>query len=73
MININELEIKLLIKNIKKGKLEVLNEWIENRKEKLYKIAWSYLYNHEDVEDVFQDTIIKTYENIKKLHKKKIF
>lgn len=73
MIDINELEIKLLIKNIKKGKLVVLNEWIENRKEKLYKIAWSYLYNHEDVEDVFQDTIIKVYENIKKLHKKKYF
>ncbi|MGO1369949.1 MAG: RNA polymerase sigma factor [Senegalia sp. (in: firmicutes)] len=73
MIKINELEIKYLIKQIKKGKLEFLNEWIIERKGKLYKIAWSYLYNHEDIEDVFQDTILKVYENIKKLHKKKYF
>src|SRR5690606_34297423 len=28
------------------------------------KISWSYLYNHADIEDVLQDTLIKAYENI---------
>lgn len=39
-------------------------EWIDENKDRLYKIAWSYLYNHADIEDVFQDTLIKVYENI---------
>lgn len=28
------------------------------------KDAKSYLYNHKDIKDVFQDTLIKLYENI---------
>ncbi|MCF6460660.1 RNA polymerase sigma factor [Clostridium sp. Cult3] len=37
---------------------------MDEKKGKLYKISWSYLYNHEDIKDVFQDTLIKLYENI---------
>lgn len=42
-------------------------EWIMKRKDKFYKIAWSYVYNHEDIEDIFQNSMIKAYENISKL------
>lgn len=64
---------KKFIKDIKKGKLEVLVDWIQWRKSKLYKIAWSYLYNHQDIEDTFQDTLIKVYENIDGLKNENYF
>jgi len=58
------LDNKRLVNNVKKGQLQDLVQWINKNKDKLYKIAWSYLYNHADIEDVFQDTLIKAYENI---------
>lgn len=51
----------------------MLVDWIQDRKSKLYKIAWSYLYNYQDIEDVFQDTLIKVYENIDNLREEKYF
>lgn len=62
-----KLKNRKLVKNIKKGKLEVLMNWILERKSKFYKIAWSYVYNHGDVEDILQDTLLKVYENINSL------
>lgn len=67
------LKDRKLVKIIKKGKLEFLVDWIQSRKSKLYKIAWSYLYNHQDIEDVFQDTLIKVYENIDSLRDEQYF
>lgn len=58
---------KRLVKKMKNGELSALADWINERKDKLYKISWSYLYNHEDIEDVFQNTILKVYENINSL------
>ena len=58
------LDNKRLVNNVKKGQLQDLVQWIHKNKDKLYKISWSYLYNHADIEDVFQDTLIKVYENI---------
>lgn len=48
-------------------------DWIMERKDKFYKIAWSYLYIHEDVEDVIQNSMIKAYENINTLKEIKFF
>lgn len=47
--------------------------WINNRKDKLYKISWSYVYNHHDVEDVLQNTLLKVYENIRTLKDTRYF
>lgn len=58
------LENKRLVNNIKKGQLQDLVEWIHDNKDKLYKISWSYLYSHADIEDVFQDTLIRVYEKV---------
>lgn len=58
------LESKNLVNEIKMGQLQFLVQWVEDNKDKLYKISWSYLYNHADIEDVLQDTLIKAYENI---------
>lgn len=60
-------ENKRLLKKIKSGDLETLMNWIMERKDKLYRIAWSFLYIHEDVEDVIQNSMIKAYENINTL------
>lgn len=61
-INIIQLENKRLIKKIKSGDLEALMHWIMERKHKLYSIAWSYLYIHEDVEDVLQNSMVKHFK-----------
>ncbi len=58
------LENKRLVNRIKSGQLQFLVQWIDENKDRLYKISWSYLYNHADIEDVLQDTLIKAYENI---------
>lgn len=47
--------------------MESLVSWINNRKDKLYKISWSYVYNHHDVEDILQNTLLKVYESIRTL------
>lgn len=60
---------RILVKSLKKGDLEPIGNWINSKKDKLYKISWAYLYNHEDVEDVIQNTMIKAYENIRYLKK----
>lgn len=39
----------------------------------LYQIAKSRLNNHEDVNDVLQQTVIYAYQNIKQLHEPKYF
>lgn len=66
-MEIIKLDEKRLVHRIKKGELEYLVTWINDRKDKLYRIAWSYVYNHDNIEDIFQDTIIKVYENIASL------
>lgn len=72
-MKIIKLDEKLIVKSIKKGNLESLVSWINDRHDKLYKIAWSYVYNHQDIEDIFQNTILKVYENIESLKETKYF
>lgn len=64
---------KILKKGIGKNNLEPLYNWFNLKKDNYYKIGWAYLYNHYDVEDVFQNTIIKTYKNINKLRNPRFF
>ncbi len=40
---------------------------------KLYKTAWSYLRNEDDVADAIQETILNCYENIDKLKNSSYF
>ena len=60
-------------KEIARNNLEPLYNWFNIRKDKYYKIGWAYLYNHYDVEDVFQNTIMKVYENINQLREVRFF
>jgi RNA polymerase sigma-70 factor (ECF subfamily) len=72
-MDIIKLDEKRLVQRIKKGELEYLVTWINDRRDKLYKICWSYVYNHDDIEDIFQNTIIKIYENIASLKETNYF
>lgn len=62
-----EIDASMIVKSIKRENIEVLLQWIDINKQKLYRMSWSYLKNSTDVEDVFQNTIIKVVENINKL------
>ncbi|MCC5911796.1 MAG: RNA polymerase sigma factor [Clostridiaceae bacterium] len=64
---------KTLIKKIKNNDIDAFVDWLDHRKNKYYKIAWAYVHNHHDVEDVFQITIMKVYENIHQLKEEKYF
>lgn len=63
----------LLLKRIKKRDLDAVVDWFEARKDKYYRIGWSYLYNPYDIEDVFHGAIIKVYDNILQLREEKYF
>ncbi len=64
---------KELQKEITKYNLDTLYDWFNIRKNKYYRIGWAYLYNHYDVEDVFQNTIIKICESISQLREERYF
>lgn len=68
-----ENSFKKLKKEIAKYNLESLYDWFDIRKDKYYRIGWAYLYNHYDVEDVFQTTIIKVHDNINQLREERFF
>lgn len=72
-MNIINFDEKRLVNRIKKGELDFLIDWINIRKDKLYKICWSYVYNHDDIEDIIQNTILRAYENIGSLKESRYF
>lgn len=67
------MDISMVIKSIKRGKVEILLQWIDENKQKLYRLCWSYLKNESDIEDVFHNTIIKVVEEINNLQKEQAF
>lgn len=63
----------MFIERIKKKDMNALINWMEEKKDRYYKIGWCYLCNQYDIEDVFQTTIIKGYENIWQLKEERYF
>lgn len=59
----------VLLRKIKQHDINSVAEWFGARKDKYYRIGWSYLYNRYDIEDVFHAAIIKVYDNIHQLRK----
>lgn len=59
--------MKNLVKRAMRGEQQAFIELIELHKQSMYKIAWSYLHNDEDVADAIQETILNCYEKIEKL------
>jgi RNA polymerase sigma-70 factor (ECF subfamily) len=65
--------LKLYIKLAKKGDKDAFIRIIESSKASMYRIAVSILSRPQDVEDAFQNTIIKAYEGIIYLKKNEYF
>lgn len=56
-----------LIEKAKNGDIDALTEIFEYYKMDLYKIARTRLSCLDDIEDAIQDTILQTYDSIKRL------
>lgn len=63
----------VIVDGISKNYLLPFTDWLEGRRDKLYKIGWSFLGNSHDVEDALHNTIIKVIENIQQLKEKRYF
>ncbi|XLP20135.1 RNA polymerase sigma factor [Bacillus toyonensis] len=57
----------------KKGDHEAFMALIHTEKVKMYRIAKAMLHDETNIEDAIQTTILKAYENIKKLKKEEFF
>ncbi|EJS58317.1 RNA polymerase subunit sigma-24 [Bacillus cereus] len=57
----------------KKGNHEAFMTLIHTEKVKMYRIAKAMLRDETNIEDAMQATILKAYENIKKLRKEEFF
>lgn len=67
------LEIKLLVKQAKKGDKEALLKLVMAQQSDYYKLAYVYMKNKDDTLDTLQDMIVILYENISKLKKEESF
>lgn len=57
----------------KEGCIDCFIELIEDRKGKIYKIAYSYVKNQQDALDILQDVTFKAFVSMKTLKDSKIF
>lgn len=56
-----------LVKRAKEGDNEAFSEMILSIKQELYYLSKTKLNNEEDIADCIQDTILISYQNLKKL------
>ncbi|MBB1489786.1 sigma-70 family RNA polymerase sigma factor, partial [Oceanospirillum sp. D5] len=64
---------KELIQRAKKGNIDALNELIEKYKSVAFSIAFKYLKNKEDAEDITQNAFIIVLRSIKKFRNESKF
>ena len=62
-----------LISRIRKGEKELFEILIRRNNSYLYKLGMSYGYNHEDVQDLMQETFIAAYLNLEKFEGRSSF
>ena len=65
--------MEVLVRRAKKGDTEAFAKLILQNEQCMYKIAWSYLKNEEDVADVLQETILICFEKLKTLRQDSYF
>ena len=68
-----ELELKLIIKKIKKGKVNYFEKVIKKYDKNLYSYIYSLVKEQYLAEDLLQETLIKIYKNIDKYDTEKSF
>ena len=62
-----------LVKKAKAGDSGAFAQLIRMNTQSMYKVAWAYLKNDEDVADAIQETILKCYEKLSTLKKDSYF
>lgn len=62
-----------LVKKAVRGDAEAFAELIRRNKQSMYKMAWIYLQNEDDIADALQDTILSCYEKISTLREPRYF
>lgn len=65
--------IERKVKKAIKGDKQAFLDLIEPQKEKLYKIAYTYVKNEQDTLDIIQETICKAYVSLETLRNPKYF
>lgn len=64
---------ELLLRKAKRGDSDAFCRLVNLHMQDMYKIAWSYLKNDEDVADAIQDTILACFEKLQTLRNNKYF
>lgn len=64
---------ELKVKKAIKGDRQAFLDLVEPQKNKLYKIAYTYVKNQDDALDIIQETMFKAYTGIDKLKNPKYF
>lgn len=59
-----------LVEELQAGNLDALGKIINKYQRIFYKLAYRIVLNHDDTEDIVQDSFIKIYENINKYDKR---
>ncbi|AKA69773.1 RNA polymerase sigma factor [Clostridium scatologenes] len=67
------MEYIILIRKAKKGDGNAFSKLIKAYEKDLYRVSKAMVKNDDDALDCIQDTILKAYENIKKLEKEQYF
>jgi RNA polymerase sigma factor (sigma-70 family) len=73
MISMEQYTDTEVIKKILEGDLALFEILIRRNNAFLYKIGRSYNYNHEDTQDLMQDSFIDAYRNLKKFEQRSSF
>ena len=59
-----------LVEELQAGNLDALGKIINKYQNAFYKLAYRIILNHQDAEDIVQDSFIKIYENINRYDKR---
>ena len=65
--------MEALVTAAKNGDKEAFVQLIQINKQSMYKAAWVYLRNEQDIADALQNTILSCYEKIQGLREVKYF
>lgn len=64
---------ELLVRRAKHGDSDAFCKLMDDHMQSMYKVAWTYLKNDEDVADVIQETILSCYEKLLTLKQNRYF
>lgn len=64
---------KNLVRRAKQGDQDAFLKLMDSQMQTMYKLAWTYLKNEDDVADIVQDTILTCYEKLPTLRDEQFF